>query len=116
MAKYFDGLDEVASALASAGRRQLVATLTVGPATSTELARTLGIGLPGVHKHLAALAAAELITSRKIGRVVTHRLRVEPLQRYDAWLAARTAFWQQQLNALADSFGPTDVSDREDTR
>lgn len=114
MVKYSDGLDAVASALGHAGRRQLVAALTSGPATSTQLATELGIGLPGLHKHLAVLGAAELIASRKVGRVVTHRLLVEPLRRYDAWLSARSDFWQQQLDALADSLHS--ATDREGSR
>ena len=104
MVKYSDGLDAVAAALAHAGRRQLVSTLNRGPATSTQLATELGIGLPALHKHLIVLTRAELIASRKAGRVVTHRLRREPLRRYDAWLEARAGFWTEQLDALAGAF------------
>lgn len=107
MVKYSDGLDGVASALANPGRRRLVATLQVGPATSSHLAGLLGIGLPALQKHLSVLTAADLITSQKSGRVVTHQLRREPLIRYHAWLAQRTAFWNQGLDALADAFAPS---------
>ena len=108
MAKYHDGLDAVASALANRGRRHLIGRLQRGPATSSQLAAELGIGLPALHKHLTVLATAELIDSRKAGRVVTHRLRREPLRRYDDWLAARAGFWTEQLDALADAFGDPD--------
>ena len=111
MVKYLDGLDAVAAALGNPGRRQLVDTLARGAATSSQLAAELGIGLPGVLKQLSVLSAADLITSRKTGRVVTHRLRPEPLLRYTDWLAGRTAFWQHQLDALGAAFA--DTSDNE---
>ena len=107
MVKYSDGLDAVAGALAHAGRRQLIGTLQRGPATSSQLAAELGIGLPALHKHLVVLAGAELIASHKAGRVVTHRLRRGPLLRYDDWLAARAGFWHDRLDALAESLGAT---------
>ena len=53
---------------------------------------------------LAVLHAAELISSQKSGRVVTHRLQRDPLRRYQAWLTRRTAFWNEQLDALAEAF------------
>lgn len=102
MVKYSDGLDAVAGALAHAGRRQLIGTLQRGPATSSQLATELGIGLPALHKHLMVLTGAELIASHKAGRVVTHRLRRGPLLRYDDWLAARAGFWHDQLDALGE--------------
>lgn len=114
MAKYFDGLDEVASALANPGRRRLVVSLQQGPATSSQLAAVLGIGLPALHKHLAVLTKAELIASHKRGRVVTHRLQPEPLRRYTDWLTRRTAFWNDRLDALADAFATPDRPLRED--
>lgn len=104
MVKYLDGLDAVATALAHPGRRQAVTLLGGGPASSSRLAGVLGIGLPAMHKHLAVLTTAGLIESTKAGRVVTHRLRVEPLRRYAGWLAERSAFWNTQLDALADAF------------
>lgn len=119
MVKYSDGLDAVATALAHPGRRQIVSRLGVGTATSSELAADLGIGLPALHKHLAVLTSAALIGSHKTGRVVTHQLRAEPLQRFDSWLATRTFFWTHQLAALDGAFAsptparPTDRSDEE---
>ena len=104
MVKYFDGLDAVAAALAHPGRRQAISLLGAGPASSSHLARALGIGLPAMHKHLGLLTGAGLIESTKVGRVVTHRLRPEPLRRYGSWLAERSAFWDTQLDALAGAF------------
>lgn len=104
MVNYLDGLDAVAGALASATRRQVVTTLQQGPASSSQLARSLGIGLPALHKHLKVLGTARLVHSRKTGRVVTHRLQVEPLEHYAGWLQSRSRFWNDRLDALGDAF------------
>lgn len=109
--KYSDGLDAVATALAHPGRRQIVSRLGRGSATSSELAAEVGIGLSALHGHLSLLSAAEVIDSHKKGRVVTHRLRGESLQRFDSWLATRTSFWTHQLAALEDSVTPTDTEE-----
>lgn len=102
MAKYWDGLDSVAAALAHPGRRQIVDRLRAGPATSSDLAGLLGVGLPAVVKHLAMLAGAGIIRSAKSGRVVTHDLDDHRLQEYATWLRTRQSFWQHQLDALSD--------------
>lgn len=97
---YDDGLDAVATALSHRGRRQVVARLAGGPATSSELAGDLEVALPTLHKHLAVLDRAGLLDSRKSGRTVTHRLRPAPLRELDTWLTARASFWTHQLDSL----------------
>jgi DNA-binding transcriptional ArsR family regulator len=100
MVKYFDGLDAVASALAHGGRRHIVDRLRAGPATTSELAGVLGVGLPAVTKQLALLHDAGLCSSAKAGRVVTHQLQSDRLQEYATWLATRESFWHGQLDSL----------------
>lgn len=100
MVKYADGLDELATALAHPGRRHIVDRLRAGPATTSELAGLLEIGLPAVTKQLALLADAGLTRSAKSGRIVTHRLAPERLVEYSTWLATRESFWHRQLDAL----------------
>ena len=107
MVKYSDGLDGVAAALGYPGRRQVVDRLRAGPATSSELAELLGIGLPAVTKHLALLAGAGVIHSAKSGRVVTHLLDDERLRAYAVWLGTRESFWHNQLDALNDHLEST---------
>ncbi|MFE7506440.1 ArsR/SmtB family transcription factor [Promicromonospora sp. NPDC057488] len=100
MAKYSDGLDAVASALAQPSRRQILSRLSTGEATSSELSELTGIGLPTIAKHAAALADAGLITSRKSGRVVTHRIRTVGFDDLQTWIATRKLFWDTQLDSL----------------
>jgi DNA-binding transcriptional ArsR family regulator len=102
MVKYADGLDGIATALAHPGRRQIVDRLRAGPASSSELAQLLGIGLPALTKHLTLLASAGVVRSAKTGRVVTHELDDERLRAYAIWLGTRESFWRNQLDALTD--------------
>ena len=103
MVKHRDGLDDVASALANAGRRRIVERLDAGSATTTELATLLAIGLPAVSKHLDVLAGCGVVRRCKVGRVVTHSLDPAPLVEYSTWLTTRRSFWAGQLYALDDA-------------
>lgn len=100
MVKYADGLDTVAAALAHPGRRHIVDRLRAGPASTSELAGLLAIGLPAVTKHLGLLTSAGLVDSVKSGRVVTHHLEPGRLQDYATWLGTRRSFWHGQLDTL----------------
>lgn len=102
MVKYRDGLDELAHALAHAGRRRIVTELSRRSASSSRLAELLDIGLPALHKHLELLRAASVISSAKSGRTVTHTLRPEALDPLADWIVSRKLFWDNQFDALAD--------------
>ncbi|MDE9366815.1 metalloregulator ArsR/SmtB family transcription factor [Luteipulveratus sp. YIM 133132] len=102
MAKYEDGLDDLAAALAGSGRRQIVALLCERPASTSELADALGLGLPGVTRHLDVLREAGVVRSSKSGRVVTYALDPESLRPMSDWIDRRRSFWTHQLDALHD--------------
>jgi DNA-binding transcriptional ArsR family regulator len=100
MVKYYDGLDLVASAMAHTGRRQIVDRLQAGPATTSELATLLDVGLPATMKQLSVLVDAGVVARAKAGRTVRHDLDRSPLVGYSTWLVARRSFWHDQLDAL----------------
>lgn len=102
MVEYSDGLDEVAHSIAHRGRRAIVATLSGGAASSSQLAQLLGIGLPALHKHLQLLRAAAPIASAKSGRTDSHTIRRDGLDSLADWIATRKLFWDNQFDALAD--------------
>ena len=60
-------LDRAFAALADPVRRGMLARLSRGPASVTELASPLSISLPAVLQHLKALEASGLVASRKEG-------------------------------------------------
>jgi DNA-binding transcriptional ArsR family regulator len=98
--KYSDHLDATFSALADPTRRAILATLSSGQASVSDLARPYKISLPAVMKHLRVLENAGLVSQEKTGRIRRCRLAVQPLKQASEWLFYYRSFWENQLNAL----------------
>jgi DNA-binding transcriptional ArsR family regulator len=98
--KYHEKLDRTFSALADPTRRAILATLSGGQASVTQLAQPYRMSLPAVMKHLRVLEKAGLVSQQKIGRVRHCRLAVQPLQQASNWLSQYRSFWEKQLEAL----------------
>ena len=107
MVKY--NLDRTFAALADPTRRAILARLTDGHATVGELAEPFDMSLPAVSKHLKVLQQAGLIERRRDGRSQVCTVRGAPLQEADAWLARYRAFWEGNLDSLAQ-FLETDAT------
>jgi DNA-binding transcriptional ArsR family regulator len=100
MVNHSRGLDATFQALADPTRRAIVAALSRGQASVTELARPHRMSLPAVMKHLRVLEKAGLVTQRKSGRTRRCRLAARPLQKAEAWISQYRAFWRTQFDAL----------------
>ena len=87
-------LDRAFQALADPARRGMLARLTHGPATVSELAEPLAMSLPAVLQHLQSLEVSGLIRSEKKGRVRTCRLRPGALAEAEEWLVDRRSEWE----------------------
>jgi DNA-binding transcriptional ArsR family regulator len=98
--KYNAKLDRTFSALADPTRRAILATLSGGQASVTQLAQPYRMSLPAVMKHLRVLEKAGLVSQQKIGRVRHCRLAVQPLQQASDWLSQYRSFWENQFEAL----------------
>ncbi len=96
-------LDTIFLALAHPVRRAILARLTHGEASGTELARPFAISVPAISKHLRVLEHAELILHRKDGRTHHFRLAARPLSEAAAWLEPYRHFWDAQFDSL-DSY------------
>jgi DNA-binding transcriptional ArsR family regulator len=96
--------EQVFAALADPTRRAILAALASGgPATATDLADQLPITRQAIAKHLALLAAAGLVTAEPgERRRVRYRLRSEPMQVAQQFLAALARDWDSTLGALTD--------------
>jgi DNA-binding transcriptional ArsR family regulator len=95
-------LDLAFQALADPTRRGMLARLSRGPASVSELARPLPISLPAVLQHLHALEASGLVRSEKKGRVRTCRLEPKALATAESWIAEQRALWEGRLDRLED--------------
>jgi DNA-binding transcriptional ArsR family regulator len=95
-------LDCTFSALADPTRRALLARLSESEDLSvSELAKPFAMSLPAVMKHLDVLADAGLVAREKSGRIVSCRLKAEPMQEANDWLNRYQRFWNDRLDQLA---------------
>jgi len=95
-------LDLAFQALADPTRRGMLARLSRGPASVSELARPYAISLPAVLQHLQALEASGLVRSEKHGRVRTCRIEPKALSAAERWIAEQRALWEGRLDRLED--------------
>ncbi len=97
-----NNLDSTFQALADPTRRAIVARLTSGPASVSELARPFPMSLPAIVQHIAVLQASGLIRSDKVGRVRTCRIEPKVLGQAEQWIAGRRQEWERRLDRLGD--------------
>ena len=65
-----------------------------------EIERQLDMSQPTVSKHLRVLRDAGFVESTVDAQRRLYRLKAEPLQEVDAWLAPFRQFWSAHLDAL----------------
>lgn len=97
-----DRTDATFRALADPTRRSVVAQLTRGPATVSELAAPFEMSLPSFLQHLRVLEDSGVIRSSKRGRVRTCRLESTRLRDAEDWLATQRDEWERRVDRLAD--------------
>lgn len=100
MVKYSSALDSTFGALADPTRRAILATLMLGQASISELAKPHRMSLPAVMKHVRVLEEAGLVSQKKTGRTRHCTLAAQPLQDAQDWLAQYRAFWENKFDAL----------------
>jgi len=93
-------LDKVFSALSDVTRRGMLAQLSGGESTISELAEPYEMSQPAISKHLRVLERAGLIEREKRGR--EHFIRANPVPAEEAggWIAYYAQFWKQQFDAV----------------
>jgi DNA-binding transcriptional ArsR family regulator len=95
-------LDLTFQALADPARRSMLARLTHGPASVSDLARPLSMSLPAVMQHLAVLEESGLVRSEKVGRIRTCRMEPQALSLAEQWINDRRLEWGRHLDRLGD--------------
>jgi DNA-binding transcriptional ArsR family regulator len=94
-------LDATFGALSDPTRRAVLAVLSLGEATVSELAQPHEISLAAVSKHIQVLERAGLVHRRKVGRTHYISLSASPMLDAFGWLAAYQDFWGESLDSLA---------------
>jgi DNA-binding transcriptional ArsR family regulator len=95
-------LDLIFGALSDPIRRGIVARLTRGACSVTEIGAPFPVSAPAISRHLGVLERCGLIVRWQQGRVHYCRLTPQPLSQVAAWVEQHRAFWELQLDALAD--------------
>jgi DNA-binding transcriptional ArsR family regulator len=86
--------------LAEPHRRRIVELLRDEERPVSELVAALELSQPAVSKHLRILRDAGLVEPRADAQRRLYRVRPEPLQAIDDWLAPFRAHWGSRLDAL----------------
>jgi DNA-binding transcriptional ArsR family regulator len=100
MAMATDQLDRTFGALADPTRRAILARLTAGEASVTELAAPFDMTLPAVSKHLKVLERAGLIARGRERQWRPARLEAGPLKEVAEWAQAYRRFWEESYDRL----------------
>ena len=95
-----DPLSTTFAALADPTRRAILARLSTGEATVTELARPFDMSLPGVSKHLRVLRDAGLVVQGRDAQRRPCRLEPAALRDVATWLEQYRALWEARLDRL----------------
>jgi DNA-binding transcriptional ArsR family regulator len=97
-----DPLSQTFSALADPTRRAILAQLSRGDATVSELAQPFlnDMSLPAVTKHLKVLENAGLITKTREAQSRPCKLNGEALRVAADWVEQYRIFWEQSFDRL----------------
>jgi len=97
-----DPLSATFAALADPTRRAILARLSTGEATVTELSEPFNITPPAVTKHLKVLQRAGLIVQGREKQWRPCRLQPQPLKEAADWVEPYRQLWEQRLDRLED--------------
>src|SRR5258705_11093184 len=97
-----DHLSTTLGALADPTRRAILARLSAGQATVTELAAPFSMSMPAMSRHLKVLEHAGLIARGREAQWRPCRIELNALKGLDEWLEEYRRLWEQRLNRLED--------------
>ena len=97
-----DPLSATFAALADPTRRAILARLSLGETSVSELAEPFDISLPAVSRHLKVLEHAGLIARGREAQWRPCRIEPQALKSVDEWLEEYRRLWEQRLDRLED--------------
>ena len=106
-------MESVFEIIAEPNRRAILGLLVSSEQSVGEIERQLRMTQPTVSKHLRVLRDAGFVEATVDAQRRLYRLRPEPFQELDMWLAQFRRFWSAHVDALAryldrmDSSTPT---------
>ena len=98
--EYIKSVESVFEIIAEPNRRAILGLLVSSQQSVGEIERRLRMPQPTVSKHLRVLRDAGFVESTVDAQRRLYRLKPEPLQEVDAWLAPFRRFWSAHVDAL----------------
>ena len=93
-------MESVFEIIAEPNRRAILRLLVSSQQSVGEIERRLRMAQPTVSKHLRVLREAGFVESTVDAQRRLYRLKPEPLEEVDAWLAPFRLYWSAHINAL----------------
>ena len=93
-------MNAVLGAVADPTRRAILARLSRGEATVTELAEPFDMSMPAISKHLKVLERAGLISRGREAQWRPCRLETGPLREVDGWLEKYRRLWEGSFDRM----------------
>jgi len=97
-----DHLSQTFAALSDPTRRAMLARLSLGEASVSDLAKPFlkEMSLPAITKHLKVLEKASLITKTREAQFRPCKLNAEAFKDVDTWLEQYRMFWEESFDRL----------------
>ena len=108
--EYTKRVESVFEIIAEPNRRAILSLLVLSQRSVGEIERQLRMPQPTVSKHLRVLREAGFVESTVDAQRRLYRLKPEPLQEVEAWLAQFRRFWSAHVDALERHLDRTDQS------
>ena len=93
-------MESVFEIIAEPNRRAILSLLVSSQQSVGEIERQLRMPQPTVSKHLRVLREAGFVESTVDAQRRLYRLKPEPFQEVDTWLAQFRRFWSAHIDAL----------------
>jgi DNA-binding transcriptional ArsR family regulator len=93
-------MESVFGIIAEPNRRAILGLLVSSQQSVGEIERQLRMSQPTVSKHLRVLRDAGFVESTVDAQRRLYRLKPEPFEELDAWLARFRRFWSAHVDAL----------------
>jgi DNA-binding transcriptional ArsR family regulator len=97
---YIQDVQSAFEIIAEPSRRAILGLLATSERSVGELESQLRLPQPTVSKHLKVLRDAGFVESKVDAQRRLYRLRPEPLQEVDLWMAQFRQFWSAHVDAL----------------
>src|SRR3954451_12713000 len=109
-----DALSDTFAALSDPTRRAILARVSLGEASVSELAQPFDMSLPAISKHLKVLERAGLIVRGREAQWRPCKLKAEPLQKAADWLDEYRRFWEESFDRLDEYLKTLQANEKRD--